>query len=244
MTEDVSLYRADYITVLHGVLGFFSITYIIDGRFFLASILLVVCIGLDGLDGFIARRYNESHEFGAYLDLISDSISFGFAPALLLYSVYYDIGQGRAWESPVNALATFVPVVIVFFGVLRLSRFADKNRENNYYTGLPMPLLTLIIVTTNSLFGWAPDSPNKPFMVMLAVLASSLILYSRIKYPKIRGWGWTIGGGTFILLSIFAFIFLKFDPLIGKILLTVVLIGSISYIIAGPFLVGKVDKDG
>ncbi len=85
----------DMVTVMNASLGFLSITYIIDGRFWLASILIVLCVALDGIDGALARLMQVDHTLGAYLDFFADMISFCFAPALLLYTIFYDETLGR-----------------------------------------------------------------------------------------------------------------------------------------------------
>jgi len=85
---------ADVATLTSAFLGFLAITYIIDGSkasFIVAMILLPICAIIDGMDGALARRFGTKHDYGKYLDSISDSICFGIAPSILVYSLYYDI---------------------------------------------------------------------------------------------------------------------------------------------------------
>src|SRR3990172_670437 len=80
---------ADVFTGLNGLCGFLALTYIIDGRPVMASILLSIAMVLDGLDGAIARRFGSPHHLGHYFDSFSDLISFALAPAALIYFSYY-----------------------------------------------------------------------------------------------------------------------------------------------------------
>lgn len=233
---------ADFITLLNGILGFLAITYIIDGLYRISSILIVFSILIDGADGFIARKLNIEHELGCYLDLFSDTISFCFAPSLLLYSSYYNVTLGRAWESPINAFATFVPMVIVFFGVLRLSRFVDEDGHNSNYIGVPTPALALFIVLITYILGWGKLLAYFPILVLAIVLIVSLLLYSNIKYPKIRSAGLILIGLFILSTSIFSFLVPKDFGLIKNIFIGISLLGCTTYIIFGPFMVLKYDR--
>ena len=80
---------ADLATLTSAVLGFLAIIYIIDGipsSFVVAMMILPICAIIDGMDGALARKFGTKHEFGKYLDSISDSICFGIAPSILIYS--------------------------------------------------------------------------------------------------------------------------------------------------------------
>ena len=65
--------------------GFYAITSAMDGRFETAAISIFVAMILDGMDGRVARLTNTQSEFGAQYDSLSDRVSFGAAPALVMY---------------------------------------------------------------------------------------------------------------------------------------------------------------
>jgi len=238
-----SLTVPDYITISNGLLGFLAITYIIDKKFYLASIILIICIGLDGLDGYLARKLSLVHELGSYLDMVSDTLSFCFAPAMLVYSSYYDISLGRAWQSPINALSTLVPMMIVFFGVLRLSRFVDIQKEDKIYTGLPTPLFTLFIACITYFFGWGEVYDISFYIPLLVIFLISLFLYSNILYPKLTGPLRKIIGSIFLVIALMGFIFTISNLQIGNIFIWITLFVCILYIILGPILVDKYDHE-
>ncbi|MFO7792505.1 MAG: CDP-alcohol phosphatidyltransferase family protein [Candidatus Saliniplasma sp.] len=235
------LSAADYVTLTNGLLGFLAITYIIDGRYILSSKILILCIGLDGLDGYLARKLDKVHELGSYMDMFSDMISFCFAPAMLVYSSYYNITLGRAWECPINGLATIVPMMIVFFGVLRLSRFADIKHNDKIYTGLPTPLYTLFILSTTYFFGWGEIYKVTPYLPLSVILIISLLLYSNIEYPKLRGIKRKLIGLFFLIIAIIGFSSDIFSDNIGNIFIWIILSICTLYILLGPILVDKYD---
>ncbi len=239
MIEDTKLSYADFITLSNALLGFLAITYIIDGLLRIASILILICAILDGADGWVARKLKIEHELGAYLDVFSDMLSFCFAPALLLYTTFYDMSLGRAWEHPINALATIIPSVIVFFGTLRLSRFADLNSEDFEYTGIPTPLVAILIIISSYLFGWGDIFGSRPYVVLIALFVFSFFLYCKIKYPKLRNNKWVVTSLFVVLLSIIGFMLSNYSKIMSAYILVIPLILSLLYVFIGPLLVKK-----
>ena len=90
---------ADMATLVSASLGFLAITYMIDGSeksYIVAMLILPFCAIIDGMDGALARKFGTKHHYGKYLDSISDSICFGIAPSILVYSLYYNLDRGPA----------------------------------------------------------------------------------------------------------------------------------------------------
>jgi CDP-diacylglycerol--serine O-phosphatidyltransferase len=78
---------ADIATFIGAALGFLAITYIIDGTvssYIVALMLLPISAIIDGMDGALARKFGTKHDYGKYLDSISDSICFGIAPYIMI----------------------------------------------------------------------------------------------------------------------------------------------------------------
>ncbi|MFW5953331.1 MAG: CDP-alcohol phosphatidyltransferase family protein [Candidatus Natronoplasma sp.] len=236
MDKKTSLTAPDFLTVLNASLGFLSITYIIDGRLWLASMLIILCVALDGIDGALARCMGVEHELGAYLDFFSDIISFCFAPALLLYYTYYEEALGRGWEHPQNALATFLPFIIVFLGTMRLARFADKNSEALTYRGLPTPCLALLILHLSFLLGWGPTGFYLPYYTLGIVGLLCLLLYSSIEYPKFRTKKSQLAGLVFLILTFTGFLSVDFSLSFGFMLLFFTTLLLLGYVFISPFI--------
>ncbi len=101
-------------------LGFWAIIRTLEGQFEIAAALIGGAIVLDMLDGRIARLTGTTSEFGAELDSLADAISFGVAPALLVYRWALDDLPRVGW------LAAFL---FVMCGVLRLARFNVQQQR-------------------------------------------------------------------------------------------------------------------
>ncbi len=244
MDREMRVTPPDLITVLNASLGFFSITYIIDGRFWIASVLIIICISLDGLDGALARYMDVEHELGGHLDFFADIISFCFAPALLLYTTYYDETLGRGWESPQNALATLIPFLIVFLGTFRLVRFADKRSKEKTYSGLPAPALALLVIHITYYLGWGGTGLFLPHHALLSIGVLSILLYAPINYPKIREKKFLVGGSMFLIVILVALLLTRFSKEIGSPILLVTVSILLGYVFISPVIVKYHRRNG
>lgn len=109
--------------------GFYAIVSAMKGKYEVAAIAIFIAMLLDSLDGRVARLTNTQTEFGAQLDSLSDMVSFGVAPALVMYSwVLFSIGK-------IGWLIAFIYAVAV---ALRLARFNTQigKADKRYFQGL------------------------------------------------------------------------------------------------------------
>ena len=137
-------YLLPNILTLAGVcLGISSIKFSIDGNFSLAVIFILFAAILDALDGRVARLIKGTSEFGKELDSLTDFVSFGIAPAFILYF----------WElNNYGKLGWAITLIYSVCCVLRLARFnltkIDDSQiwKNNYFEGVPSPAGGLLIL--------------------------------------------------------------------------------------------------
>jgi CDP-diacylglycerol--serine O-phosphatidyltransferase len=118
--------------------GFFAIVQGMNGRFEMAAVAIFVAMILDGLDGRVARMTNTQSAFGAEYDSLSDMVSFGVAPALVMYSfALKDMGK-LGW------IAAFVYCV---GAALRLARFNTMLavQDKRWFMGLPSPAAATLV---------------------------------------------------------------------------------------------------
>ena len=237
---------ADIFTLANGLIGFLAITYIFDGKFLLASTLIICAIILDGLDGFMARRFGSKHSLGRYLDSLSDTISFCFAPSILIYAMYYDINKGTALTSFENALTVVASMFIVCFGIIRLARFAYKEYKFNEFIGVPTPVTAFLITALCLLFGEGNANTfsvqEQPYIVLPITIIISFLMISDVKYPKIRGKFDVICALGLILMLIPAFALIivparnlytwvaRFSTMLSLILISIYIIGGPIYV--------------
>jgi len=118
--------------------GFYAIVQAMNGRFETSAIAIFVAMVLDGLDGRVARLTHTQSEFGAQYDSLSDMVSFGAAPALVMYEwALKDLGK-LGW------IAAFVYCV---GAALRLARFNTNIDvvDKRYFQGLPSPMAAALL---------------------------------------------------------------------------------------------------
>ncbi len=112
--------------------GFYAIIAAMSGRFEIASVVILIAIVFDGLDGRVARLTNTESNFGAHYDSLSDMVSFGVAPAIVLFEWSLSSFGKVGW------LTVFIYTASV---ALRLARFnsAEDKADNGFFSGLPSP---------------------------------------------------------------------------------------------------------
>jgi len=200
---------ADLFTLANGALGFVAITYILDRKFIGATGLLLLSMIMDGLDGYMARRFGSRHGRGQVLDSISDSISFVFAPALLVYAELH--GAHSALENGVVLMAS---VSFLATGLFRLARFSAGGYQLPHFVGMPAPAGALVIMLLCLLFGASSgfELPRYYFtfqelppLIIATTFLVSFLMVSEVRYPKMQD-RMAIAAAAGLLLAILPFI--------------------------------------
>ncbi|MCL6605855.1 MAG: CDP-diacylglycerol--serine O-phosphatidyltransferase [Paenibacillus sp.] len=155
------------------MLGMFAILMAFDGKLSMAAIMIIIAMLLDGLDGRVARALGVESEFGKELDSLSDVISFGAAPAFIMYvTSLNELNPALAWT---------VTAIFPVFGALRLARFNVRPGIPGYFIGLPIPAAGGVLATL-ALFH---NDVSAPFMIVATLLLSYLMV-STVKYPNFK----------------------------------------------------------
>lgn len=153
-------------------------------------LILASCI-FDLLDGRLARLGGTDSPFGREFDSLADIVSFGVAPALMVYSVVLYQFPRSGW---------IIASVYLVCGALRLARFnclaaANSTAANREFKGFPIPAAAGLIASLTIFLFWLNErgrelGPGKwllpPLMIFLAWM-----MFSQFKYPSFKGIGWT-----------------------------------------------------
>jgi CDP-diacylglycerol---serine O-phosphatidyltransferase len=131
------------ITLIGVCIGLTSIKFAIDGKFAIAVIAILFAGLMDALDGRIARLIKGTSKMGKELDSLGDVISFGVAPALIMY--FWNLQY-------LDKLGWFICLVYVVCVALRLARFNVNSEEepswkDNFFEGIPSPAGGIIVLT-------------------------------------------------------------------------------------------------
>lgn len=183
------------VTTANMFCGFYSVIASMHGDFIPASWAIVAAAIFDMLDGRIARLAKATSLFGVQYDSMSDLISFGMAPGILLYQ----------WAlEPFGRLGWMAAFLFTCCGGLRLARFNVNSASvpKGFFQGLPIPgaagIVATFIIFQNAT-GWPMDSAGEGFqffsgaresitLVMALVLATLMV--STIKFPSFKELNW------------------------------------------------------
>ena len=168
------------LTLIGVCIGLTSIRFALDGNFEFAIIAIIFAALIDGLDGRIARLIKATSKVGKELDSLTDMISFGVAPAFIMYF----------WK--LNTLGRFgwlVCLIYVICVALRLARFnVNSNQEpswrDNFFEGVPSPAGGILVLTPliTSLTNFNFIQLNYDIIVPVFFITTSLLLIS--KFPS------------------------------------------------------------
>jgi len=160
--------------------GFYAVIAAMNGRFEAAALAIFIAMILDGLDGRVARMTNTQSDFGAEYDSLSDMVSFGVAPALIMYSWSLNTMGKIGW------LAAFIYVV---GAALRLARFNTQvgHADKRYFQGLASPAAAGFVVG----FVWLCaenqiSGESLKYLVFVLTVGAGLLMVSNVKYRSFK----------------------------------------------------------
>jgi CDP-diacylglycerol---serine O-phosphatidyltransferase len=175
---------ANTVTSLNVFCGFLSIVYSSQHDFKIASVFIIVAAIFDAVDGIVARLLGTSSRFGVELDSLSDVVSFGAAPAFLIY---------KAYAFQFGFIGILLSSTLLIFGALRLARFnisvGDLNTKSDF-SGLPIPVSAITVALL--VFSFYRDGiiiPPFDILTIPIVLGLSALMVSTIRYnalPKMK----------------------------------------------------------
>jgi CDP-diacylglycerol--serine O-phosphatidyltransferase len=207
-----------------------------DDDHYRASLLIIFAMFFDTIDGRVARMTRTQSAFGVQLDSLADVVSFGVAPALLVYS----------WAlSPLGLIAVIVCFAFVGAGAVRLGRFnvlamseeGAPKKPGRYILGLPIPgaagILVSLVAANHAVSG---ELSSSPVPILIVVLALSFFMVSTIKFRSFKdlkmNWrtlllvGFAIGSSVVLALK------LHLAFALGWLLVSYVAIGLVESIIS------------
>ena len=220
---------------------------------------------LSALDGAVARFTNTTSRFGLELDSLADLVSFGLAPAMIIYLAVLRVGE--PWGGG-GGMGGLVAVLFVICGAMRLARYnvqADQA-ERSQFVGLPIPaaggtLVSYIIlvrhlglyaeregVFLSTVHGWYEERVTmmNHLIIPVLVIVLALLMVSKISFPAIRA-RWirkTISLPVLFLVAIFLALALQAPQVVLFIgLLLYVAYGMVRHLLTRGYLLGHAGYD-
>ena len=160
--------------------GFYAIVAAMSGRFEAAAIAVFIAMVMDGLDGRIARMTNTQSDFGKEYDSLADMVSFGLAPALVIY----------LWAlAPLGKVGFAAAFIYAAGAALRLARFNTQaeTEDKRYFQGLASPASAALIV---AFVWWGDDAAwvreNVSWLAAFLTVAAGVLMVSNVRYNSFK----------------------------------------------------------
>jgi len=181
MNNKISHYIPNSLTYISLACGLGSIILSNQAYIFQAGLLILTSLVFDVLDGFSARKLNAESKLGLQLDSITDMVSFGVAPLLLIFNHLNARGFSTLWIFPLLMLAAWA-------GAFRLARFnlqtlKTSSHDDSLGLSITQAGVTLSLAVLSDLSYPNYSLPNGVYVVLL--LALSYLMASRICFPSI-----------------------------------------------------------
>lgn len=157
--------------------GMMSLIMSASGKYEYAAWLILLALVFDGLDGRVARMTKTTSKFGLEFDSLADIVSFGVAPAMLLYQ-YCGLDYGR--------FGMVVSGLYVVFGAIRLARFnvMTSDIEPSVFIGVPIP--TAAVFVSILILLYEKYTLDMYIPLLLATLFVAVLMVSNIRYPSFK----------------------------------------------------------
>lgn len=166
------------LTTTNMFFGFMSIIFAIRGEYSFGSYAIVAAAVFDLLDGRVARLTDTTSHFGAEYDSLCDLISFGMAPALIMY----------LWAlQPFGRIGWLASFVFVACGALRLARFnVQSHEEKSHFQGLPIPMAAGIVASSVLCFQDLRVDASRNWLLLFMTFMLGLTMVSNFRYRSFK----------------------------------------------------------
>jgi len=168
--------------------GFYAILAAANGQFEHACIAVFIAALFDGVDGRVARLTGTSSEFGVQYDSLADLVSFGVAPALVMY--HWALVNMKADGTMLGKIGWAAAFLYMACAALRLARFNTQVGiiDKRWFIGLNSPSsagMMMAFVWSMNEFGWSGESLR--YFALAITVSCGLLMVSRFKYTSFKG---------------------------------------------------------
>lgn len=212
--------------------GFYAIIASIGGRYSEATLAVLIAAVLDGLDGRVARMTNTQSDFGVQYDSLSDLVSFGVAPALVMYT--WSLSSLTAYGSLWGKIGWAAAFIYAACAALRLARFNTQVgvADKAYFQGLASPAAAGLCMS----FVWTMEKFDKSgidvqFITPVIAIVAGLLMVSNVRYFSFKAWPLS-DKVPFIWIPAALLVFVALAVDTARVLFGI----AVLYVISGPIL--------
>ncbi|MGB3394268.1 MAG: CDP-diacylglycerol--serine O-phosphatidyltransferase [Stenotrophomonas sp.] len=218
--------------------GFYAIIAASNGDFVNASVAVFVAAVMDGLDGRVARLTGTSSEFGVQYDSLADLVSFGMAPALVMY--HWALSSLKFDGEVMGRVGWAVAFLYAACAALRLARFNTQVGvvDKQWFVGLASPaaaglMMSFVWAFADGSLGWHGEELR--YVALGVTILAALLMVSRIRFWSFKG-----GSGKGARSERVPFMVLALVPIVIAIMVTdpprVLFVVGVIYALSGPVM--------
>ena len=172
--------------------GFYAIIAAANEQFVTAAVAVFIASLMDGIDGRVARLTGTSSDFGVQYDSLADLVSFGLAPALVMY--HWSLSALKFDGSVMGRVGWVVAFLYAACAALRLARFNTQvgTVDKRWFIGLASPaaaglMMSFVWAFADGALGWSGEELR--YVALSVTLAAALLMVSRIRFWSFKGTG-------------------------------------------------------
>lgn len=212
-----------------------AVSALVWGDLQTAFLLIIASAVFDFFDGFAARLLNQYSAIGVQLDSLADMISFGFAPAAVMMSLFTKSGSWLEWSDWMVEVGYFVPLIMTAFSALRLAKFNIDDTQHTEFEGLPTPANALLCMSLGMLAEMGLVAIPREVIIALSIVMSLLLVCSvRMFSLKFAGFGWKGNELRYISLALSVVIIaVNYRYAVTAIMALYILISVVRHIVKG-----------
>lgn len=171
------------LTCLNVLSGCIACVMAFEGNYFWVVIWVIVAAVADFFDGFSARILKAYSNIGKDLDSLADMVSFGMAPALVVFRFLSDSPTLDSLSLPFAGYIPYISFMLVIFSALRLAKFNNDERQTSSFIGLPTPPNALFWISL--CYGLSLNNTGIPdevsfYSIIVLIIIFSLLMISEI----------------------------------------------------------------
>ena len=171
----------NFLTLANLVAGALAVVFALrDHRYDISLVLIIVAAVCDFFDGFAARLLKQQSPLGVQLDSLADDVTFGLAPAIVMYDLYIRSTSYYDLSPEVMGWLKWGVLIIAAFSVLRLAKFNIDTTQTAEFEGLPTPANALMLMSLAVLAETGKVVLHQEVILVIS-LAASLLLISPIR---------------------------------------------------------------
>lgn len=204
MAKGITRHIPNFITCCNLLSGCIAAVMAFQANYEAAILFIILGATFDFFDGMLARLFKVSGPLGKELDSLADDITFGFAPSVIVFSLFKEV-QYPAFLQPVEEYFPYTAFIIAAFSALRLGKFNIDPRQSSSFIGLPTPANALfwgsLVVGGHSFL--VSDSFNALYLLILVILMSYLLIAELPMFSlKFKNLSWKDNQISYIFLLV------------------------------------------